>query len=98
MSSKSIDFSKGVRGKYARTKLKIVGDIRENPSEENYWAICVHHNSNLIERKIYRIQFKPNLKKVSVKDETGKITSYPQDWFLPVTFDDQTVAVLQKLP
>ncbi|MGI8554887.1 MAG: hypothetical protein ACR2LT_00805 [Pyrinomonadaceae bacterium] len=98
MSSKNVDFSNGIRGKYARTKLKIVGGQTEELPEKNYWAICIHHNSNLIERKIYLVRAKPNLAKVSVKDETGKVAAYPLNWFLPVVFDQQISEVLQKLP
>lgn len=95
--NRSIDFSRGVRGKYAGTELEIVGEAKENPAENNFWAICIHHNSKLIERKIYLIQVKPSLEKVSVTDETGDEGIYPPDWFLPVAFDEKTVAILKEL-
>ncbi len=81
---KSIDFSKGVRGKYAETDLRVVGDKRENSPTS--WAICVTgKEESLIPLKIYEIVIRENPLEVEVvRNEFDAPAIYPREYFLPV--------------
>jgi hypothetical protein len=94
---KTIDFSKGIRGKYIGMKLEIVGEVKENPTKSDIWAVCVHEDKSLMRLKIYLIECKPNAKKVSVIDDNGEKLNRPSDWFLPLPVDKNTSLILQEL-
>jgi len=94
---KSIDFSKGVRGKYAKTNLRVVGDKREKSSTS--WAICVTGSEkNLIPLKIYEVRIRENLSEVEViKDESDLPAIYPHEYFLSIRLLENEVELLNKV-
>jgi hypothetical protein len=62
---KSVDFSKGVRGKYAKLDLSVISDKRENSQAS--WMICVTSSEkNLIPLKMYEVKIRENLSEVEV--------------------------------
>ncbi len=94
---KSYDFSKGVRGKFVGMKLEIVGAVEENLANPNIWAVCIHEDKSLVRLKIYLIECKPNGKSVVVIDDNGELVKRPSEWFLPLSIDQSTSLILQKL-
>lgn len=79
---KSVDFSKGIRGKYAKTDLRIVGSREE---KQEMWVICLsNENVNLVQLKMYKVKFHLNASQVEVIDENGVPVACPKDKFLPV--------------
>jgi len=93
---KSTDFSKGIRGKYARMDLRVVGDKREN--SQTSWAICVTSNEkNLIPLKMYEVRFRENLSEVEViKDESDIPAIYPYEYFLSIQLLENEAEFLNK--
>lgn len=91
MSNKSIDFSKGIRGKHAQMNLKIVGAV------EQVWAICVSKNAqDFIPFKVYKIETSDKSEKANVVNEKGKIVSCPKKWFIPVDISVSVQKILEK--
>lgn len=91
----NIDFSKGVKGKYAKMDLRVVGEKQENLPIS--WAICVTSSEkNLIPLKMYEIKFHQNSSEVEVIDESAKRTIYPQDYFLSVKLLENEVEFLNE--
>ncbi len=90
---KSIDFSKGVRGKYAKMDLRVVGDEQENSQKS--WAICVtSKEENLIPLKMYEVETFKNSSDVKVVDESDKLTIYPRECFLSVKLQEKETKLL----
>lgn len=88
---KSIDFSKGVRGKHAELDLKVLGAAKQ------IWAVCVAKEAkDLIPFKIYRIETFTGSEDVKSKNEKGKTAFYPKDWFAPVEVSKKTEVLLKK--
>lgn len=88
---KSIDFSKGIRGKHAQMNLGIIGAV------ESVWAVCVSRkDSNLILFKLYKIEMSPNSEKVKVKNEEGVTEFYPKSWFAPLTISKSIIGLLES--
>ncbi len=68
---KSIDFSKVVRGKYAKMDLRVVGDDREKA--ETFWAICLtSKEESLIPLKLYQVKIFPELNELEVINEKSE--------------------------
>lgn len=62
------------------------------------WAICVsREDDELVPLKLYQIEVYPNLSKVSVTDESGETLVCPQDYFLPVKFEEKVTDYLKKV-
>ncbi len=92
---KSIDFSKGVRGKYAKMDLRVVGDKQEN--SQTSWAICItSKEKNLIPLKLYEVKIRKNLSDVEVVDESDKTAVYPHEYFLAVNLLENEAELLNK--
>ena len=90
---KSIDFSKGVRGKYANMNLRVVGEIEE---PQTAWAICVtNKEKTLIPLKLYQITYLES--EIKVVNELGKTLSCPQDYFLLVKLLKKEVELLNSV-
>ncbi len=93
---KSIDFSKGERGKYAKSNLRVVGDKKEH--SETGWAICLTNKfKTLIFLKLYQIKNFPELKEVEVLDENGEKVICPQDCFLFLNLIKKDVDLLNSV-
>lgn len=91
---KSIDFSKGVRGKYAKMNLRVVGEREETPQVE--WAICVtNKEKTLIPLKLYQITYHQT--GIKVVNESGKTLSCPQEYFLLVKLLKKEVELLNSV-
>lgn len=89
---KSIDFSKGIRGKHSKLKLEIAGAV------ESIWAVCVTQaDKNLIPLKLYRIEISDKSENIKVKNEKGEIAAYPKNWFAPLDISPKTVGLLKKV-
>lgn len=88
---KSIDFSKGVRGKHAGMKLNVMGAIA------TVWAVCVtKQEKNLIPFKLYSIETFSESDEVRLKNESGEIKFYPKEWFAPLEVSEKTLGLLEK--
>ncbi len=94
---KSIDFSKGVRGKYAKTALRVVGDKQEN--SQTTWAICVtSKQENLTPLKIYEVKIRENSSEVEViKDESDMSVICPREFFLSIQLPEKEVELLNRI-
>ena len=91
---KSIDFSKGVRGKYANMNLRVVGEIEEEP--QTAWAIWVtNKEKTLIPLKLYQITYLES--EIKVVNELGKTLTCPQDYFLLVKLLKKEVELLNSV-
>ncbi len=91
---KSIDFSKGVRGKYANMNLRVVGEIKEEP--QTAWAICVtNKEKTLIPLKLYQITCHET--EIKVVNESGKTLTCPPDYFLLVKLLKKEVELLNSV-
>jgi hypothetical protein len=89
--SKSIDFSKGIRGKHSRTSLEVVGAV------ENVWAVCLSKtDENLIPFKIYKIEISSKSEKIKVKNEKGETLFYPQNWFAPLNISQNIIGLIEQ--
>lgn len=89
---KSVDFSKGIRGKHSNLNLKVVGAV------ESVWAVCVTQaDKNLIPLKLYRIEISQNSAEIKVKNEKGENVIYPKDWFAPLEISTKTIGLLKKV-
>lgn len=93
---KSIDFSKGERGKYAKMNLRVIGDKKEN--SETGWAICLTNKSEtLIFLKLYQIKIFPELKEIEVFNENGEKIICPQNYFLLLDLMKKDVDLLNSV-
>ncbi len=91
---KSIDFSKGARGKYAKENLRVVGDNKEKSS----WAICItSEGKNLIPLKLYEVKIHQNPSEVEVVDETDEAVIYPLNYFLLINLLKNEAELLSKV-
>lgn len=89
---KSVDFSKGIRGKHSNLNLEIVGAVK------NIWAVCVTQaDKNLIPLKLYRIEISEKSENIKVKNERGENAVYPKEWFAPLEISTKTVGLLKKV-
>ena len=89
--SKSIDFSKGTRGRHSQMKLQIIGAV------ENVWAVCISKkDQNLIVFKLYKIETSANSEEVKVKNEKGETGFYPKNWFAPLQISQNIIGLLEK--
>jgi hypothetical protein len=89
---KSVDFSKGIRGRHANLNLKIVGAV------ESVWAVCITQaDKNLIPLKLYRIEVSENSEEIKVINEKGETVFYPKNWFAPLDISPKTVGLLKKV-
>ncbi len=88
---KSIDFSKGVRGKHAGMNLKVMGAVA------TVWAVCVtKKDKKLTPFKLYSIETFSGSDEVRLKNEMGEVTFYPKDWFAPLEVSKKTLDLLEK--
>lgn len=88
---KSIDFSKGVRGKHAGLNLKVLG------AATRVWSVCVTTSSkDLIPFKVYEIEVFPDSAEVRSRNEQGKIAFYPNEWFAPIEVSRSTEELLKR--
>lgn len=93
---KSIDFSKGVRGKYAKMDLRVVGDKEENA--EVAWAICITSKlENLIPLKLYQVKVFADLDEIQVVDENNNKITCPQNYFLLLNLMKKEVDLLNSV-
>ena len=89
---RSVDFSKGIRGKHSNLNLEIVGAV------ECVWAVCIKSNDkNLIPRKLYNIEISQKSEEIRVKNEKGETVSYPKEWFAPLEISPKTIGLLKKV-
>jgi len=89
---KSVNFSKGIRGKHSNLNLEIVGAV------ESVWAVCVTEaDKNLIPLKLYRIEISEKSEDIIVKNEKGENAAYPKNWFAPLNISPKTVGLLKKV-
>jgi hypothetical protein len=89
--SKSVDFSKGVRGKHVGTRLKVLGAGR------HIWAVCLERNDkHLIPFKLYQIETFSDSDEVRLTNEKGLSKFYPKAWFVKVQISKQASGVLEK--
>lgn len=62
------------------------------------WAICVSRDDDeLLPLKLYRVEVYPHLARVAVTDESGETLVCPQDYFLPVKFEEEVTDYLKKV-
>ncbi len=93
---KSIDFSKGVRGKYAKMDLRVVGDKREK--SETVWAICLTgKEENLIPLKLYQVKVFPELNEIEVINEKSENIICPPVYFLQLNLVEKEVDLLNSV-
>lgn len=93
---KSIDFSKGVRGKYAKTDLRVVGDKREK--SETVWAICLtSREESLIPLKLYQVKVFSELNEIEVINEKDEKLVCPPDYFLQLNLVEKEVDLLNSV-
>jgi len=87
---KSIDFSKGERGKHSTMDLKIAG------ASESGWAVCIQKSSaDLIQFKLYPIETFSHSSEVRVTNEAGKKVFYPKQWFEMLDVPEKTLDLLK---
>lgn len=87
---KSVDFSKGIRGKHANLTLQTVGAI------EDTWAICVTHSGNgLIPLKVYKVEV--SAENVLVKNEKNETIECPKTWFAPLKVSQKVIGLIEKV-
>lgn len=87
---KSVDFSKGIRGKHSGMSLNVLG------ASGCVWAVCLTKDSkNLIPFKLYRIEVFSNSDEVRSKNEKGQTVYCPKAWFAPVEVSKQTLGLLE---
>ncbi len=90
---KSIDFSKGIRGKYANENLRVIGE--KKPDSKSSWAICItRREKNLIPLKIYEVKARRNSSTIEVVDETDNAAIYLQKCFLPINLLEKEAELL----
>lgn len=90
--SKSIDFSKGIRGKHAKMSLEIIGAV------ENVWAVCITKNdANLIPFKLYNVEKQIGTGDIKVKNEKGEIVICPKMWFAVIDISPNVVGLLENV-
>ncbi len=78
-------------------EFKLKKDER-NAEKLETWAICVsREDDELVPLKLYRVEIYPRLSKVSVTDEAGETLVCPQDYFLPVKFEEEVTDYLKKV-
>ncbi len=71
---------------------------RQKAGKIETWAICVSREDNeLVPLKLYRVEVYPHLSKASVTDESGETLVCPQDYFLPVKFEEEITDYLKKV-
>ncbi|HLA96289.1 MAG TPA: hypothetical protein VK612_11255 [Pyrinomonadaceae bacterium] len=88
---KSVDFSKGVRGKHLGMSLNIMG------SAETKWAVCLAKDEKaLIPFKLYQIEIFSNSEEISVKNEKGKTVYLPKSLFAIVEISKKTSGLLEQ--
>jgi hypothetical protein len=89
---KSVDFSKGIRGKHAELDLEIIGAV------EKIWAVCItKKEKDLIPFKLYNIERSRNSEQIKVKNESGKWAFYPAEWFALVEVSRKTLGLLDQV-
>lgn len=88
---KSVDFSKGIRGKHAGMTLTVLG------SADTVWAVCIaKKDKNLIPFKLYRIEMYSESDEIRLKNEKGEIANYPKSWFAPLDVSKKTLGIIEK--
>ena len=88
---KSVDFSKGVRGRHAQMDLKVMG------SPETVWTVCIRKDAqDLIPFKLYRIERFSESDEVRSVNENGESAFYPKGWFALVDISKQTLGLLKR--
>ncbi len=88
---KSVDFSKGIRGKHLEMKLAVLG------ASDTVWAVCLaKKNKNLIPFKLYRIETFSEGDQVRVTNEKGETANYPKAWFAPLDVSKKTLGIIEK--
>lgn len=88
---KSVDFSKGIRGKHSEMNLKVLG------AASNTWAVCLQKDSNeLIPFKLYQIEVFSNSDEVRSKNENGDTAFYPDSWFAPINVSEHILGLLER--
>jgi hypothetical protein len=93
---KSIDFSKGVRGKYSGMDLRVVGDKTEN--SETAWAICItSKEKSLIPLKLYQVEVFSESNEIEVVDEKAEKIACPKDYFLLLKLMKKDVDLLNSV-
>jgi len=97
MNRKDENSKENLRDEYNLDELEIV-KVGEGWSRHSVWAICIASKSeNLTPRKLYKVEFYPQLSKAKVLDEDDKAGFYPQEWFLSVEFADNVKNILEKV-
>lgn len=88
----SVDFSRGVRGKYAGMKITVLGAVDEK------WAVCVTKDSkDLIPFKLYRVETFANSDEIRSLNENGESSFYPRSWFAIVEVSEITRGLLESV-
>jgi hypothetical protein len=91
---KSVDFSNGVRGKHSKMNLEVLGAV------EDTWAVCVtEEDKDLITLKLYHIETitRSGQVQVRVRNEKGRFSIYPENWFAPVEIPRKTRVLLDEV-
>ena len=89
---KSVDFSKGIRGKHKNLKLEVLGSIK------TVWAVCIETKErSLIPFKLYQIETFSNSDDVRVTNEKGNAKYYSSKWFVPIQISKRALGILEKV-
>ena len=79
-----------MRGKLKPSREFTRQKDRKNAETFETWAICItNEDEELVPLKLYKIEVYPHLSKVAVTDEEGETLVCPQDYFLPVKFEEE---------
>ncbi len=88
---KSVDFSKGIRGKHAGMNLTVLGAVN------TVWAVCLaKKDKNLIPFKLYRIEVYSESDEIRLKNEKGETANYPKSWFAALDVSKKTLGIIEK--
>lgn len=87
---KSVDFSKGIRGKHVNMNLSVLG------ATDEVWAVCLNKDSkDLIPFKLYLVETFSGSDEVRSKNENGETAFYPKSWFEVVEVSKKTRGLLE---
>ena len=88
---KSVDFSKGIRGKHVGIGLTVFGAV------DTVWAVCLaKSDKNLIPFKLYRIEVFSESDEIRLRNEKGETAQYPKAWFAPLDVSKKTLGIIEK--